>query len=207
MSFVQYFLRDLRPILMGKLTRFIYKSENVKFGRGLRCDGIPIILVDKGAEIEFGNYVTLRSSVEIRCHGNSRIYISDDVRIDKGVRLLSANEAILRLHDGVRIGLFTVVNGGDSITIGANSLISGYVYLQASMHGYKKTGLIIKDQGYNHAPIELKQDCWLGAHVVVMPGVILEEGVVVGSNAVVRRSFSKYSVIGGIPAKIIKHRE
>lgn len=56
--------------------------------------------------------------------------------------------------------------------------------------------------------IELGDHCWLGANVVVMPGVILGPHTVVGANAVVTKSYPDgWCVLGGVPAKLIKHIE
>ncbi len=203
---VQYFLRTFRPRFYGWLTRLLYSSSNVRFGKKLRCDSIPKILIDKGARLEIGDGVELRRNLEIRVHQQSVMQIGNSVRIDRGVRLLSTNAAKITIADGVRIGLYTVFNGGDSISVGAGSLLSGFVYLQTSMHGFKNKGVAIQKQGYAHAPVCLKEDVWLGTHVVVLPGVTLESGVVVGSNAVVNKSVEAHAVIGGVPAKILKER-
>ena len=53
--------------------------------------------------------------------------------------------------------------------------------------------------------IVLGEKCWLGANVVVMPGVVLGNGTVVGANAVVTKSFPEGNcIIAGVPATIIK---
>lgn len=203
---VQYFLRTWRPKFYGWLTQVIYSSKNVQIGKNLRCDSVPKILIDKTAKISIGNDVELRRNLEIRAHQQSELTIGSNVRIDRGVRLLAANSAKVTLNDKVRVGLYTVFNGGDSITVGKGSLISGFVYLQTSMHGYKDKDTSVQDQGFEHAPVVLKEDTWLGTHVVVLPGVVLEKGVVVGSNAVVTKSAEAHTVIGGIPARELKRR-
>ena len=104
------------------------------------------------------------------------------MRIDRGTRLLAANAAELIIEDGARIGLNAVLNAGDSIRVGSKSLISGFVYLQTSMHGYGTKERSIQDQGYQHGPIFLSEDVWLGAHVVVLPNIRLGKGVIIGSN-------------------------
>lgn len=203
---VQYFIREFRPKFIAFLTRVLYGGRNVSFGKDLRCDSIPRILIDKHARLKIGDGVELRRNVEIRVHGKSQVNIDSNVRIDRGVRILAANEAKIQIDSGVRIGLYSVFNGGDSIHIGAKSLISGFVYLQTSMHGFKDKKLSVQDQGYDHAPVVLEEDCWLGTHVVILPGVELGRGTVVGSNAVVNRSVDAFKVVGGIPAKELKER-
>jgi acetyltransferase-like isoleucine patch superfamily enzyme len=143
--------------------------------------------------------------VELRAHGSSRIEIGDDCRIDRGIRLLGANQSVVILEDGVRVGLYTVFNGGDSIRIGRNSLISGFVYLQTSMHNYHGPENI-KHQGYSHKPIVLGKDTWIGTHAVLFPGIELGDGCVVGSTSVVNKSFDKNSIVAGIPAVLKKTR-
>lgn len=192
---------------MAFLTRITYSGENVKIGRDFITDSVPRILADREARVVIGNNVEFRRNLEIRVHGKAKLIIEDNVRIDRGVRILAANEAEIIIGAGTRIGLYTVLNGGDSIKMGKKVLVSGFVYLQTSMHGFASKGLSVQDQGYEHAPVELKDDVWLGTHVVVMPGVTLGKGVVVGSNAVVTKSVNEYAVIAGIPAKPIKQRE
>lgn len=200
------YIFGIYPKWCGWLTKIIYKGSNVKFGKNFNCDSIPKITIDNSARLEFGDNVQLRRSVEFRIHGQSKIKLSDSCRIDRGVRLLAANNAEINLAEGVRVGLYTVFNGGDSIFVGKKTLISGFVYLQTSMHNYKGEGNI-QQQGYSHAPIALGDDCWIGTHAVLFPGIILGNGVVVGSNAVVNKSYEKGCVIGGIPAKLITTRE
>lgn len=149
----------------------------------------------------------LRRNVEIRVHGNSQIKIGNNTRIDRGVRILSTNKSAIQIEDEARIGLYSVLNGGDSITVGRKVLVSGFVYLQTSMHGYSNKDEFVQDQGYSHAPVILEEDCWLGTHVVVLPGIVIGKGAVVGSNAVVTKDVEPYHVVAGIPAKSIKERK
>ena len=49
-------------------------------------------------------------------------------------------------------------------------------------------------------------DCWLGSNAVILPGATLSKGTVVGANAVVTKDFPQYSIIAGMPAKVIGKR-
>ncbi|RYD56664.1 MAG: hypothetical protein EOP56_11480 [Sphingobacteriales bacterium] len=206
LSLTQTYLKEWKPALTAAVTKLLYGGKRLRIGSSFSADSVPRIIVDEHAELVIGNNVELRRNVEIRVHGRAKVIIGDNVRIDRGVRILAANNAVIEIGTGTRIGLYTVLNGGDSITIGKKVLVSGFVYLQTSMHGFAERGVSVQDQGYDHAPVELKEDVWLGTHVVIMPGCVLERGVVVGSNAVVTKSVSEYNVVAGIPAKSLKER-
>jgi len=206
LRFTQFYLLNIRPKVNALLTRLFYSNKRVKFGKGLKVDGIPRIIINKGCFLSLGVNVQLKRNVEIRCHKQSRIHIGDNVKLDRGVRILVTNESKIEIRNGARIGLYTVLNGGDNIEVGAKSLISGFVYLQTSMHSFKESNTDIQDQGYTHLPIELSADTWLGTHVVIMPGVKVGRGAVVGSNAVVNKNVEEYHVVAGVPAKPIGSR-
>lgn len=203
-SLLRYYYR-IRPRFLGWLFKLLFAHKNLKIGKGFQCDSFPKVLLDKGATIVIGDHVTFRRSVEVRAHGQSVLQIKDKCRIDRGVRLLAANKAKLVLEYGVRVGLYSVFNGGDSIYVGEKTLISGFVYLQTSMHRYKGDGNI-QAQGYSHAPIYLGDDNWLGTHAVIFPGVTLGKKCIVGSSSVVNKSFEENSIVAGSPAVLLKNR-
>lgn len=58
----------------------------------------------------------------------------------------------------------------------------------------------------NDAPVIIEDDVWFGANVVVLKGVTIGRGSVVAAGSVVTKSCSPYSIIGGVPAKLIKMR-
>lgn len=207
LNFTQYFIKSFRPTLNSILTKLFYNGNRCKIGKHFRADAIPKLIVDKNCKLSIGNNVEFRRNVEIRVHGTAEVIIEDNVRLDRGVRILAANNARIIISTKTRIGLYTILSGGDSITIKEKCLISGFVYLQTSMHGYKNKELSIQEQGFSHAPITLEQDVWLGTHVVIMPGCTLGKGSVVGSNAVVTKSIKEYEVVAGIPAKVLKARD
>jgi len=56
------------------------------------------------------------------------------------------------------------------------------------------------------APVVIEDDVWCGANVTILKGVTIGHGSVVAAGAVVTQSFPPYSIIGGVPAKLIKMR-
>lgn len=202
----QFYLRTLKPTWIGWLTRILYFGTRVKIGTNFKCDSIPRIIIDKQCSLQIGDNVEFKRNVEIRTHGSSIITLGNNVRIDRGVRILATNNSRIVLSEGVRIGLYTVLNGGDSIWIGKKSLISGFVYLQTSMHTHLDRSISVQDQGYDHSAICLEDDVWLGTHVVILPGITVAKGAVIGSNAVVTKSVEAFKIMAGIPAKEINER-
>ena len=202
-AITQYYIRTFRPKWNAFLTRILYAGR-VSIGKNFKADAIPRIMVDKGCKVQIGDHVEFRRGIELRAHANSTIIIGDHNRLDRGIRILATNGSTTQLENGVRIGLYTVLNGGDNITVGTKSLISGFVYLQTSMHAYAKKEMNIQDQGFDHAPIQLQENAWLGTHVVVLPGVTIGAGGIVGSNAVVNKDVLPHQIVAGVPAKLIK---
>lgn len=54
------------------------------------------------------------------------------------------------------------------------------------------------------SPVTIGDDCWIGGHAVINPGVTLGDNVVVAAGAVVTKSFGNNVVLGGVPAQVIK---
>jgi len=201
----QYFKRKI-PFIKGFVFRILFSSERFIIGKNFQCDTFPSFIINKNCKIIIGRNVQFRRNVELRSHGTSCINIGNNTRIDRGVRILAANNSEVIIKEGARVGLYSVFNGGSDIYVGEKALVSGFVYLQTSMHNHKK-GINVQDQGFSHAPVRLEKDTWLGAHVVVLPNCTIGEGAVVGSNAVVTKSIEAHTIFGGIPAKEINKRK
>ena len=56
------------------------------------------------------------------------------------------------------------------------------------------------------SPVIIEDDVWCGANVTILKGVRIGKGCIVAAGAVVTKSFPPYSIIGGVPAKLIKKR-
>ncbi|MFT4662391.1 MAG: acetyltransferase-like isoleucine patch superfamily enzyme [Patiriisocius sp.] len=205
-SLYQYYKITFRPRFNGWLFKLLFSGNRIKVGKSFCCHTWPTIQIDKGANLIIGDNVLFKRNVEIRSHGSAKIEFLGDNRIDRGVRILACNESIVSIGKNSRIGLYSVLNGGDSIHLGNEVLISGYVYLQTSMHRHEGNQSIQK-QGYEHSSINLQDDVWIGVHAVILPGCELGRGTIVGSNAVVTKSFPSDVVLAGIPAKVLKNRD
>lgn len=88
------------------------------------------------------------------------------------------------------------------VTIGDNCLIGPQAGIYTALHPLERE---IRVGGLEAGrPVKIGNDCWIGGRAVINPGVTLGDNVVVGSGAVVTKSFPSNVVIAGNPAKIIK---
>ncbi len=58
----------------------------------------------------------------------------------------------------------------------------------------------------DYKPIEIGNDVWIGARVVILDGVKIGNGAVIATGAVVTKDVPPYAIMGGVPAKLIRHR-
>lgn len=86
----------------------------------------------------------------------------------------------------------------DSVLFGPN------VSVYATTHSFTDISVPIKEQVLKNNITTIKQGAWLGANVVVMPGITVGRNSVVGANSVVTKDVPDYCVVAGTPAKIIK---
>jgi len=55
------------------------------------------------------------------------------------------------------------------------------------------------------APIHIKKNAWIGANATILPGVTIGKNAVVAAGSVVNKNVPDHTIVGGIPAKIIKN--
>lgn len=93
-----------------------------------------------------------------------------------------------------------------SIMIEDDVLVGGGVHFYVNNHAFDNPDIPIIDQGHTAAQrITLKKGCWIGANVIILPGVTIGHNSVVGAGSVVTKSVPDKVVVAGIPAKIIRY--
>lgn len=90
---------------------------------------------------------------------------------------------------------------GNFVMIGPNTAILS----KSHKHKDLETPMILQGETEEKI-VEIKDDVWIGRNVIILPGVIIEKGCIIGAGAVVTKDTKPYTILGGIPAKIIKNR-
>ncbi|MCR5666513.1 MAG: acyltransferase [Eubacterium sp.] len=114
----------------------------------------------------------------------------------------------VEIGDHVWIGEHFYAKGEGGIVIGSGTIISRKVEIWTQNHNYDSDDLmtIPYDKRMIQKPVTIGENVWCGTHVLIMPGAVVGEGVVIGAGSVVTGTVPDYAVIGGNPAKVIKYR-
>ena len=109
----------------------------------------------------------------------------------------------------ITIGKNVFINSGcrfqdqGGIVIGDGSLIGHNVVIATVNHVLEPH----MNRKNHYAPVHIGNNVWIGSNVKVLPGVSIGDGAVIAAGAVATKDVEAYSVVGGVPAKLIKHIE
>jgi len=181
------------------------------------------LFAECGRKVVFGRNVTIRHPHRIKFGDN--VIIDDnavldgkgesDVTIEIGSgtiigrnSILSCKGGSIRLADRVNISVNCTLISETLVSIGESVLIAGHCYLIAGgNHGLERTDIPILEQPLiEKGGIDIKAYCWLGAHVTVLDGVTVGRDSAVAAGAVVTKPVPEYSIVGGVPAKLLRDR-
>lgn len=123
---------------------------------------------------------TLNLGRNVSFHNPAQIFLGDYVHISYGCFLMATDRIVI--EDEVMFGPYCVLVSGN--------------------HGRKNGSYRFGEAIL--APIRIGKGTWLGTHAVVAAGVDLGEGCLAAAGAVVAESFPANSMLGGVPARLIK---
>lgn len=106
------------------------------------------------------------------------------------------------IGDHTRIGIHNTIIG--PVTIGNHVNLAQGITVTALNHNFDDTTKRIDEQGIATKPVVISDDVWIGANAVILPGVIIGRHVVVAAGAVVTKDVPDNTIVGGVPATIIK---
>lgn len=200
-----------RTPLAGLSNSLIFAARGVRLHPSARIYGrADALTIEPGAKIGAGCVFNLGAEATI--HLGRNIWTYRDVEFH--------TTSQIRIGAGSSFQRGVLVNG--DVTIGAGCIFAPGVFLSSGKHVYDlRPDWPIRAQEallasaptdpdvaryVSDRPVRIDEDCWLGAYVVVAPGVRIGRGAIVGANSVVTRDVEPYAIVGGAPARPIKSR-
>lgn len=172
------------------------------FARKLKTDAITT-QTPPGLQ---GSHITIGKDVQII--GLKNIYIGNGSCIGDSAWLnVCIRDDVIRMKIGkcVLIGRQAVISTAGYLEIGDYCVLAPRVFVSDADHIFSDIYLPIIQQGTtNNRTIIIEENCWLGMHVVVTGNVVVGRGSVIAANAVVTKDVPPFTVVAGVPAKIIK---
>jgi acetyltransferase-like isoleucine patch superfamily enzyme len=196
------FLRSLPPVRWWRTL--------VGLARGRRLHPSALLLGGND-RIILGRGCSIGARTRLLPLGKGRVVIGDGVWLSSDVEVETDAEVIIGA--GTTIQRRCTING--ATRIGRGCIFAPSVFVSSGTHPFREwPHLPIRAQEARIAAegrsmdraVWIQDDCWLGTHVVVSPGVTIGKGSVVGANSVVTRDVPPYSVVAGVPARAIAVR-
>lgn len=130
--------------------------------------------------------------------------ISDKCFIASDVKVIG-NYSNIKLARNVSIYHGGVLTTQNKITIGENTGIAHQVLILTSSNPRGPLNKLARIYKKISKPVFIGHNCWIGARVTILPGVTIGNFCVVAAGAVVNKDVADYTVVAGVPAKVIKY--
>jgi len=158
----------------------LFKSTKGKF----RIDsGVTIIGFEN---IVLGKNVTFMKNGYIYAHDNGLLVVGNNFTMNTNSQL------------GASFG---------KIEIGNNCAIAPNCVLRASNHTFDNLDIPFREQGHTYGEIIIEDDVWISSNCVITANTKIGRSSIVGAGSVVTKDVEPYSIVGGVPAKLIKKRK
>jgi acetyltransferase-like isoleucine patch superfamily enzyme len=162
--------------------------------------------------LHLGNQVIIEDGAEINCLTSNGMHLGDRVSIGKYAIIRPSNiyggpigEGLV-MGDNSNIGPYNYIGCSGKITIGDNVMLAPRVSIYAENHVFDNPNITIKAQGVSKMDVVIEDDCWIAANAVILAGVTIGKGSVVAAGSVVNEDVPAFSVVAGVPARVIKSR-
>ncbi|SIS70926.1 Acetyltransferase (isoleucine patch superfamily) [Chryseobacterium ureilyticum] len=185
---VLLFLKPPKGMLLGKRVGF-FNISKMKWGKFLRLGNDVYVSALAKEGIEFGDNVSIGAF--------SRIIVSTSFN-NIGKRI--------KIGNNVGIGEFAYLGGSGGLEIGDECIVGQYLSCHPENHNYEDLETSIRHQGVNRKGIKIGKNCWIGSKVTILDGVEIGDGCILAAGSVITKSFPRNSIIGGVPAKLLKTR-
>jgi acetyltransferase-like isoleucine patch superfamily enzyme len=112
----------------------------------------------------------------------------------------------IHIGDRTTVGHNSVLVSRERIQIGDDCMLAAFCYVLDVDHEFADPKRPIPEQGLRIKPVIIGNDVWVGTGSVILRGVTIGDGAVIAANSVVTKDVPAYTVVGGIPARVLSDR-
>lgn len=183
--------------IKNPIPKLMMKLQGVKYGKGCAFYGLPVIICTKDSSMILGE--------DVVCVSN---FLSNLVGLYQRSIIFARAGAKVILEDDVRMSGVTIYSR-ESIRIGKHTSIGGNVKIfDHDFHPIDpQERLEHPNSGMKTKPIDIGENVFIGANVIILKGSKIGNNCVIGAGAVVSGTFEDNTVIVGNPAKVVRKLE
>lgn len=131
---------------------------------------------------------------EISLDRGAKLAIGGRFRMRDGAKIRVRKEGVCTIGNNVSVNSNNMIACHESITIGDNVQFSPNVQIYDHDHDFRAEGGI-SAMKYKCSPVEIGNDCWIGANSVILRGTKLGDHCVVGAGCVIKGEYPAGSII------------
>ncbi len=201
---IQFAYTQSIALLRGMKTLFYLKKPNgLMLGANVSFFNI--------SKTKWGRFVRLGNNVYVSGLGKKGVQFGDNVSIGAFSRIVVSTSLNnigegITIGNDVGIGEFAYLGGAGGLEIGDECIVGQYLSCHPENHIYQDITTSIRHQGVSRKGINIGKNCWIGSKVTILDGVKIGDGSIIAAGSVVTKSFPENSIIGGVPAKLLKTR-
>ncbi|WP_350016675.1 acyltransferase [Rhodanobacter sp. IGA1.0] len=165
----------------------------------------PVSMLGVRRNISLANGVVADRFSSLLCDRFGEIRIGRDSYVGR-FAVLKTYRGFIKVGANTSINAFCFINGCGGVRIGDDVRIAAHCSIISSNHVFSDPKKPIRTQGLIALGVTIEDDVWLGTGARILDGVTIGKGAVVAAGAVVVRDVAPYSVVGGVPARLIKMR-
>ena len=139
----------------------------------------------------------------IRQLSGKLMFVTCGDKVDIGRKISFSSQ--VSLGNSSAIGDYTHIHG--KVVIGDYVMIAPHCAFIASEHIHNDILTPMNLQGTKDGQIIINDNVWIGLGCIILNNVIIGEGAIVAAGAVVTKDVPPFSIVGGVPAKVIKYRK
>jgi maltose O-acetyltransferase len=109
----------------------------------------------------------------------------------------------VEIGNHVSFAAFVHIWGNGGVKIGNRVMIGSHVAITSITHDYLEADMY---STVISKPVIISDGVWIGSHAVIMPGITVGEGAVVGAGCVVTKDVPPYTIVVGVPSRILNKR-